>query len=141
MKQVSLDQLRGMARVTAVPGNRSDKRTRLHRWADLLESIGSERLTAIPFVEFYTERERGPLRADNTPMARALADPAFRAEGLAGDTFGDACAFFGISEHQAHELLCDCKYHGGMTGRAVAERVRTLAEPGWFTRLVQRFTG
>ncbi len=141
MKQLSLDQLRAVGRVTPAVGGPSDKRARLNRWADLLDRIGSERLTAIPFVEFYTERERGPLRGDNTPMARAFADPRFRAEGLTGDTFGDACSFFGLSEHQAHELLCDCKYHGGMTGRAVAERVRKLAEPGFLGRLLHRLAG
>ena len=138
MKPQSLDQLRAVGRVTPLKGRPNGKRARLNQWADLLERIGPERLTAIPFVEFYTERERGPLRGENTPMARALADPRFRAQGLMGDTFGDACAFFGLSEHQAHELLCDCRYHGGMTGRAVAERVRKLAEPGFFGRLLHR---
>lgn len=108
---------------------------RLKRWAELLQAEGRRPLIPLRWVEFYTQAERPRLRQDGSPIALAYADPLLRAQGLAGDTLGDAQAFFGLSEDEAHELLCDCHFHGRMTGRSAAGRVRALAGDGLLSRL------
>jgi hypothetical protein len=46
---------------------------------------------------------------------------------LAGDTVGDATAFFGISEKELHAILCFC-HHGEMiSAEEAAMRVRRAA--------------
>ena len=72
-------------------------------------------------------------------LSLAFRDPVLRSEGLASDRFGDAVAFFQITEHEAHIVLCSC--HGGEAMRAeeAARRVRGIRSPslwslyfGWF---------
>jgi len=112
---------------------------RLKRWADVLKRTGGHRLEALRWVEFYAEPERRRLRRDGSPIALAFADPVLREQGLAGDSLGDAQDFFGLSDDDAHRLLCDCHYQGRLTGRTAAWRVRALASPGLFGRIVQTF--
>ena len=81
------------------------------------------------------------LRGDETPITVAFADPVLREEGLAGDTIGDALAFFKLSHGQTHRLLCDCHYHGQMTGPGVATRLRGIAKGGLLRRLWEWGTG
>jgi len=64
------------------------------------------------------------LRGDDTPLALAYADPILREQGLTGDRLGDIMSFFELSHRDAHYLLCDCHFHGTMTSRSVAARVR-----------------
>jgi hypothetical protein len=112
---------------------------RLKRWVDLLQAHGRRPLNALRWVEFYTQAERPRLRQDGSPIALAYADPLLRAQGLAGDTLGDAQAFFGLSEDESHQLLCDCHHLGRMTGRSTAGRIRALAGDGFFSRLRRAF--
>ena len=135
MKRQSIDALQGLARVTPAPGSTLSRRARLRRWAQLLEQAPQARLRPLSWVEFYAERERALLRADNTPIAFAFADPVLRGEGLRGDTLGHAQDFFGLSSAEAHFLLCDCHYHGRMEGRTVAGRIRSIADPNPVQRL------
>jgi hypothetical protein len=140
MEYQRLDQVRAHAAVAEArpPMTREQ---RLRRWADLLGQMGSRPLEALRWVEFYAGPERRRLRSDGSPIALAFADPVLRAEGLAGDTLGDAQTFFGLSDDEAHTLLCDCHYQGALTGRTAARRVRGLARTGVFGHIVQFLLG
>jgi hypothetical protein len=102
---------------------------RLARWADLLDAQAARPLRALEDVEYVSPGVRRELRKDDSPLAVAFADPILRADGLASDRLGDAMAYFGLSERQAHWLLCDCHYGGRMTASEVAGRVRDEARP------------
>jgi hypothetical protein len=43
------------------------------------------------------------------------------------NTFGDAVAFFGISEMELHRILCFCHHGDTMSADAAAARVRAAA--------------
>jgi len=138
MRYQRLDQVRAHAAITEVHPPMT-RRQRLVRWAEILKREGARPLEALRWVEFYAEPERRQLRRDRSPIALAFSDPVLRAEGLAGDTLGDAQLFFELSDDDAHKLLCDCHFQGRLTGRAAARRVRSLAQPGLFGRLAQSF--
>lgn len=115
------------------------KRERLDRWAELLERQPDRQLRTLDEIERQPEAVRLAMRADNSALTIAFCDPVLRADGLAGDRFGDAVAFFQITEHEAHIVLCSC--HGGEAMRAeeAARRVRGIRSPslwslyfGWF---------
>ena len=115
------------------------KRERLDRWIELLERDPDRVLRTLDEIEWKPKAERLAMRADNSALTIAYADPVLRAEGLASDRFGDAVKFFDISEHDAHIILCSC--HGGESMRAeeAARRVRGIRSPslwglyfGWF---------
>ena len=116
------------------------RRQRIERWAALLEEHEGR---LVPFVrtEYLTYEARRALRADNSPLALAFGDPILREDGLSNDTLGEGTAYFGLSERTAHRLLCDCHYAGTMTGKLVASRLRSAAEPGLGERLWQWVTG
>jgi len=116
------------------------KRERLDRWAELLEREPDRLLRTLEEIEWKPKAERHAMRADNSALALAYADPVLRSAGLASDRFGDAVAFFEITEHEAHIVLCSC--HGGEAMRAdeAARRVRGIRSPslwalyfGWFS--------
>jgi hypothetical protein len=138
MQYQRLDQVRAHAAVAEArpPMTREQ---RLRRWADVLRRTGSRPLEALRWVEFYAESERRRLRRDGSPIALAFADPVLRAEGLTGDTLGDAQLFFGLSDDEAHELLCDCNYQGTLTGRTASRRLQALARSGFIGRLMRAF--
>jgi hypothetical protein len=112
------------------------RQQRLERWATLLEQHEGRPMRPLLRVEFLPEHERALVRADNSPLALAYGDPALRAAGLQSDRYGDALTFFELTDREAHYLLCDCHYHGTMTGSTVAARVRsavgTLSAMGQF---------
>jgi hypothetical protein len=138
MEYQRLDQLRGHA-VVAEARPPMTREQRLRRWADLLTRVGPRPLEALRWVEFYAEPERRKLRRDGSPIALAYGDPVLRAAGLAGDTLGDAQIFFGLSDDEAHQLLCDCHYQGAMTGRNAARRLRGMARMSLIGRIFQAF--
>jgi hypothetical protein len=127
MKHQTLDTLRQSAAVLPLDGVPAlSRRERLERWAIALETHGGK---VRPFsrTEYLPQSARTALRGDDTPVTVAFADPLLRAEGLAGDTYGDALTFFALSEREAHHLLCDCHYGGSMTAANVAARLRATA--------------
>jgi len=67
------------------------------------------------------------LRADDSLLTVAFNDPRLRAEGLAGDTVGDAVAFFGISERELHDIVCFCHHGATMAADAAAAQIRAAA--------------
>lgn len=138
MRHQAIDQLRSQALIEeAAP--LATREARLRRWADLLRDRGP--LKPLMWVEFYGEQERKLLRRDDSPISVAFADPMLRAAGLRGDTLGDAQTFFGLSDRQAHELLCDCHYTGAMTGRTVSTRIRGVARPGMLGAVMRVLRG
>jgi hypothetical protein len=138
MRHQSLDEISAYA-VVADASRLATREQRLRRWADLLEDLGPRPLQAFQWVEFYAEPERRRLRHDGSAISVAFDDPLLRAAGLAGDTLWDAQQFFGISRDQTHRLVCDCRYHGRMTGRTVGRRVRDLGRGGLIGHLARIF--
>lgn len=138
MRYQRLEQVSAHAAITEARPPMT-RRQRLRRWADILKREGGRPLEALRWVEFYAEPERRQLRRDRSPIAFALADPLLRAEGLAGDTLGDAQRFFELSDDEAHRLLCDCHFQGRMTGRSASRRIRAIAQPSLLGRLAQSF--
>lgn len=113
----------------ALPQGSMTSRERLERWADLLERHRGP-LVALREIEYLPARERKALRGDDTPLAVAYNDPILRADGLDSDRFGEVMTFFDLSDHEAHQLFCDCHYHGTMTGTGLAARLRDRARTG-----------
>jgi hypothetical protein len=72
------------------------------------------------------EQEWIGLRSDDSALIVAAEDPVLRDEGLKSDRLGDVMAFFDLSAHQAHYLLCDCNYHGTTTAGRVADRIGSM---------------
>jgi len=103
------------------------KSERLERWADALEHEGRRHLKTLFEVEYAPPAERAALRADDSLLTVAFNDPRLRAEGLAGDTVGDAVAFFGIHERELHDILCFCHHGATMAADAAAVRIRAAA--------------
>lgn len=128
MRHVSLDHLKQSATVSPVPeaARPMSRKERLERWADLLDAHAAPMR---PFfqVEYLSRHERRQLDGDRTPLALAYADPVFRAEGLSSDNYDVGRTFFDLTDAEAHRLLCDCHYPGGMHAAQVAARLRTIA--------------
>ncbi|MEJ1160917.1 hypothetical protein [Prosthecomicrobium sp. N25] len=130
MKHESLDALRQTADVVpVVEGKLLTRRERLERWADLLEHHDGA-VRPLSRVEFVPADERKTLRGDDTPLAIAFSDPVLRAAGMPSDRYGDGKGFFELSENEAHHILCNCHYAGGMSGPRVAARIRAAANRG-----------
>ncbi len=127
MKHTRLDELRHLADIGVAPSRTAlTRRERLERWAEILDRDPERRLKTLEEMEFVPRDERALMRADNSPLTIAFQDPVLREEGLGSDRLGDAKLFFGLSEGQAHRLLCSC-----MNGRAIhsglaARRVRGI---------------
>jgi len=133
MRHQPFEQILAQAVVEAAPT--MTRRARLQRWADVLKKADSRLLEPLRYVEFYAPAARSGLRGEQTPITLAFDDPLLRAAGLAGDTLGDAQAFFGLTDEETHFILCDCRWHGRMTGSRAARRVRAVSNPHLFNRL------
>lgn len=125
MEHKTLAQVRTVARVHTEPGAPPLSRSeRLERWAELLARHGGA-VRALRGTEYVSRRIRRHARADGSAISLAHADPVLRSQGLAGDCYGDAVAFFKLTDGQAHRILCDCHY-GAHHAPAplVAQRIR-----------------
>jgi hypothetical protein len=127
MEYRPLNDVEQIAQVFRAGSRLMSRAERLERWATLLEQSQDRRLRPLMRIEFLSKEERMLARADDTPLSIAHDDPVLRAQGLNGDTVGDAISFFNLSDEELHHLVCDCHYHGTMTGKAVADRVRSVA--------------
>jgi hypothetical protein len=103
------------------------KLERLELWVEALEREGGRLLRTLFEIEYALPTERARLRADDSPLSVAFADLRLRADGLAGDTVGDAIAFFAVSELELHNILCFCHYGETMSAETAAARVRAMA--------------
>jgi hypothetical protein len=108
----------------------------LERLAEILEEYDAP-VPLLSRMEYAPAKDRPHLREENSPLSIAYGDGAFRREGLAGDTLGDAMAFFELNDRDAHHLLCYCHYSGSVTSRAVAERARALARKKTLGQMLQ----
>src|SRR5262249_57347251 len=129
MKHKILEEISDVADV--LPANLGthplSKRERLERWAEALEREGGRRLKTLFELEYAPRAERATQRADDSPLSVAFRDARLRAEGLAGDTVGDAATFFGLTEMELHNIMCFC--HHGATMAADMAAVRGRAAP------------
>jgi hypothetical protein len=103
------------------------KAERLKIWAAALDREGDRQLNTLFQLEYLPPAKRAQLRADESLLSVAFADPRLRAEGLAGDTMGDAVAFFGVSERELHDIVCFCHHGPAITARTAAAQIRSAA--------------
>lgn len=130
MQHLDIDRIRGVKSLDpSFARPRMSRSERLNRWADLLESEAGRPMRALEDVEYVSPGVRRDLRKDDSPLALAYADPILVDDGLRSDRLGDAMDYFGLTDRQAHWLLCDCHYGGRMTASEVATRVRDEARP------------
>ncbi|MEH3143773.1 MAG: hypothetical protein PGN34_00070 [Methylobacterium frigidaeris] len=127
MEHQPLRQLRDIADIETRPALIEGRRARLERWAELLEREPARAYTTLEEIEFVPRAMRAAIRADNSPLSVAFADPVLRASGLAGDRFGDARSFFELGSGEAHRLLCSCVNGRSVTGAVTARRLRRMA--------------
>lgn len=143
MEYRTIREIKGVATVTRLHATRMSRRERLLRWAAVLESNPAQPIKPLMRIEFLPRQERMLARRDESPLTIAYRDPVLREEGLAGDTLGEAVRFFELSDHEAHYLVCDCHYHGGMTmtPEGVAKRTRSIADRVTLRELWSRVRG
>ena len=141
MEYKSVGQLAEVARVNpeAPPAPPLSQVERLRRWADVLEQDPGRRLGTFLETEYQTPMARDALRAPQSPVALAYADKVLRGDGLAGDRYGDAKRYFGVSDHQMHHVLCYCHYgstvSAGAAARAIRDVLKVYEHPGFLRRV------
>ena len=140
MKHVTVEELRNVAVLypdqSRPPMTRAE---RLERWAELLETDSERRFSSLVGTEFRRRQVRDEMRSMNSPISVAANDPILRADGLTGDTYGEARRFFELSDRQLHEIVCYCHAGEAMSGhraaRWVREAIRQPPQLGWLGRL------
>jgi hypothetical protein len=113
---------------------------RLDRWAELLERNPNWRLATLHQTEYQSRDIRDAMRADNSPLSVAFDDPIFRAEGLMGDSYGEAMSFFGLEDAQLHEIICYCHFGMHVPAASAAREIRKILTPpsqGFFSGLMR----
>jgi hypothetical protein len=128
MHQKPLNELRNVADVESAQTRAFTRRERLERWAELLGREPSRKLKSLGEIEFRSQTERDAMRADESPLALAYADPVLRIDGLASDRLGDAIAYFELSQGQVHRLLCSCMNGRTIEASRAARRIRAIAK-------------
>lgn len=129
MEFKSLDDLRSIADVTPALA----KLTRAQKiaiWVDALNKNQARLLHPLPEIEWVAPAQRAALRVEGSPLTIAFSDPRLRAAGLLSDRLGDGLAFFDMTEAEAHDALCSCRYGRTMTAGAAAKRIRKLRGGG-----------
>ncbi len=129
MEHKSARELRTVADVSPNPPPPMDRNGRLNRWADLLERDPDRRINLVHELEFAPRTAQAQMRANDSALSLAYADPLFRSLGLNGDRVGDGQAFFGLSDSQTHRLLCTCLHGEAMRAGNAAGLVRSIANP------------
>ncbi len=143
MEYKSVEQLARVATVDAETQTAPamTQMQRLQRWAELLERHPGRRLNTFFQTEYQRPEMRDAMRAGESPISVAFADPTLRAAGLGDDTYGEAKRFFDLSDHQLHHVLCYCHYGATMSADTAARAVRGvvagMARPGFVERVRQ----
>jgi hypothetical protein len=129
MEHKSLDKVRDVADILPnwLSPRPMSKCERLTCWAEALEREGPRQLNTLFQVEYAPAERRAISRADDSLLTVAFNDLRLRAEGLAGDTMGDAVAFFGISERQMHDIVCFCHHGPTIAANTAAAQIRAAA--------------
>jgi hypothetical protein len=126
MKHQTVERTRQVATVQSIRPMRPSQR--LEHWANLLDRYVGPPLRPLRGTEYEPVNRRDAVCEYNSPLSVAYADPLLRAEGLEGDTYGHARAFFKLSDAALHELVCHCHYGpGSVSASEVASRVRRAA--------------
>jgi hypothetical protein len=129
MEQKSAQELRAFAEISSDPPPPLGRKERLERWADLLDRDPQRRISLVRELEFASRSAQADMRADESALSIAYDDPLFRSLGLKSDRVGDGKEFFGLTESQAHRLLCSCMHGMSMRAGDAAHMVRTIADP------------
>jgi hypothetical protein len=139
MRHTTLDELGELANVypelqRARPMTRDE---RLTRWAELLDGLSGQRLATLHGTEYQVGPTLDAMRSDGSPISVAFGDPLLRAEGLKGDTYGDAKRFFELTDWQLHDILCHCHFGRDVSAATSASRVRAAigGTPGLVGRI------
>lgn len=138
MKHHTLEELQSLGKVEPdYPLSLMSRDARLERWAELLDQVSLCRLSTLRETEYQPAVARRSIRADNSPISIAFNDPALRAAGLAGDTYGDAKLFFEMTDRQLHDATCYCHFGSTVSGAEAARHVRAVvgSGTGFFARL------
>ncbi len=130
MKYQSIDELRSATDIKSTLPQPMTRAERIEHWATLLEANPNRQIHTLSEIETKHGRRRDVLRADNSALTVAFEDPVLRSEGLKSDALADAITFFGLSECDAHYVLCSCLNGQTMTAAAAASKVRGLAGEG-----------
>jgi hypothetical protein len=140
MKHQSRDEL---GRVAELSHGRSRSETmshedRLRRWVQLLKEHPGRLLGTLYETEYRLPAVRNAMRCENSAISVAFEDPLLRADGLQGDTYGDAKTFFGLSDRQLHLVVCYCHngtdMHAGTAARRLESFLRKANRRGFFPR-------
>ena len=99
---------------------------RLARWALLLERHDA-RIRTLDSIELVPRRRRNGMRAEDSALSIAFADPVLRDAGLEGETYGDVRAFFDLSHGDMHHLACRCHLGVAEQSRLTAARLRRMS--------------
>src|SRR5215207_333980 len=98
-----------LQRVAAVYPNQArpamTRSERLERWVELLDREPGQRLSTLSGTEYQRSDARDKMRSVDSPLSVAFEDSVLRAEGLAGDTYGDAQRFFELTDRQLHNIV------------------------------------
>lgn len=138
MKHQTLEDLQRNAVVlpdqNAQPMTRTE---RLERWAMLLGREPGRVLDSLPGTEYQPADVRDTMRSVRSPISVAFEDPVLRAQGLKGDTYGEAKRFFEITDWELHGIVCYCHHGQTMTAETVARLVTAAIDrqPGFFARV------
>jgi hypothetical protein len=144
MKHVNLEDIQRVANVSAIPTRPLTREERLARWAELLDRHAGERLATLHGTEYEPPAQRATMRAVDSPISIAHADPVLRDDGLRGDSYGDAMRYFELSDWQLHDIVCHCHFGGTMPAETAARRVRAAIEgdkPTLLARMRTMFNG
>lgn len=128
MEYRSQDQLAQIANVyrDRVRTRKMSQQERLRRWVKLLDQQPDRVLRTLRETEYRPRKVRDAMRRDGTAIAIAFTDPVLRAEGLGGDSYGDARRFFGLSDRQLHLALCFCCGGPTMSSSTAARRLEAF---------------
>lgn len=110
------------------------QRQKLERWAEVVEKHRFSKVRMLHGIEYADDVKRRTMRADHSLFSIAYEDPVLRAQGLKGDTVGDAMDFFGINPKDLHMAACDCHYGSLVSSRVAAEMVSNMARRLSMTR-------
>lgn len=110
------------------PPPSDDRRSRLERWASLLER-DPHRLVALLRPSWAAGEDIAPMAASPSAVDLTWADPVFRATGLAGRSRGDVKAFFQLSDAELDRIAAGSWRVPVRPAWQVAARIRNVADP------------
>ncbi len=110
------------------PPPSDERRSRLERWASLLER-DPHRLVALLRPSWAAGDDIAPMAASPSAVDLAWADPVFRVTGLAGRSRGDVKAFFQLSDAELDRIAAGSWRVAVRPAWQVAARIRNVADP------------